>query len=315
MKLSIVVPVFNEGENVAALCRGIMDVMRDLQCDFELLFIDDGSLDDSFSIIQHLHRQDARVCGVRLSKNFGHQFALTAGTDFASGDAVIHMDADLQHPPNLIKTMVALWQEGYEIVYAIREVSSAALSMKTTFTRCFYSLFQWICKVPLPPNAPDFRLLDRKVVSALAHARERVRFLRGLTVWVGFRSIGIPFKTAPRRGGTVKYTWRKMMQLAIDGIVSFSSAPLYVAVYAGFLLAFGGFIYAGYALYARVFTSWTLPGWTSLLILTALIGGLQLMLLGVVGVYIGTIYEEVKQRPLYLVQSHIGFEPSTFQQS
>jgi glycosyltransferase involved in cell wall biosynthesis len=313
MKLSIVVPVFNEAENLAALHQSVVDVMRHLQLEFELLFVDDGSDDSSFGIIQKLHEQDPRVRGIFLSRNFGHQFALTAGTDYASGDAVIHMDADLQHPPEMIKTMVARWQEGYDIVYAVREANGTPFSAKAAFSRMYYSFFRWLCQVPLPLNVPDFRLIDRKVVKALSETRERVRFLRGLTAWMGFRSIGIPFKISPRRRGTAKYTWRKMAQLAINGIVSFSLAPLYVAVYAGFVLACGGFIYAGYALYARLFTTWTLPGWTSLLILTALIGGLQLMLLGVVGVYIGTIYEEVKQRPLYLVRSTLGVEskPST----
>jgi glycosyltransferase involved in cell wall biosynthesis len=310
MRISIVVPVLNEERNIPLLYEQVRAQLEDAASDFELIFVDDGSTDRSAERVVELHRADPRVKLLSFSRNFGHQIALTAGMDHSTGDAVIVMDADLQHPPALLRTLLAKWKEGFEVVHTIRGTTADAGWLKRSTGGIFYRLFRSLSGIDLPANAADFRLLDRSVVRAFGEIRERTRFLRGLTAWAGFRSTSVPYEAPARREGQSKFTPRRMARLAIDGLVSFSAIPLHAAIYAGVALAAFGFLYSLYALYVHFVTGTTLPGWTSIIMLVALVGGIQLMLMGVIGVYLGKIYEEVKQRPLYLIRSEMGFDRS-----
>ena len=311
MKLSVVIPVLNEETNLPVLYERVAGELQSLECDFEILFVDDGSTDSSAERIAALHRADGRVKMLSMSRNFGHQAALTAGMDHATGDAVIAMDADLQHPPDVIRELVLRWKEGYEVVYTVRQTTEAAGPLKRASAKMFYRVFRALSDIDLPANSADFRLLDRRVVEAFRQIRERTRFLRGLVGWAGFRSISVPYQANARLSGQTKYSPTRMIRLAIDGLVSFSTTPLYVAIYVGGLLALLGVAYLLYALYARFVTGNVVPGWTSLIILVTFVGGIQLVLMGIIGIYIGKIYEEAKQRPLYLIRETLGFEGSS----
>lgn len=308
MKLSVVIPVLNEESNIRILYDRMTAQLTQLAHESELIFVDDGSSDSSAAKIASLRQADSRVKLLSLSRNFGHQIALTAGMDYANGDAVIVMDADLQHPPELLAELVKHWKEGFEVVYTVRHTTEDAGWLKRITSKLFYRFFRALSGIDLPSNAADFRLLDRTVVNAFRQIRERTRFLRGLTRWAGYRSIAIPYEAAPRQSGRSKYRLRGMIRFAIDGVVSFSATPLYVAIYFGLVLALMGFGYMVYVLYARFVTHNVVPGWTSLIILVTLVGGIQLILMGIIGIYIGKIYEEVKQRPLYLIQKSLGLD-------
>jgi polyisoprenyl-phosphate glycosyltransferase len=254
-----------------------------------------------------LGRRDSRVKIIALARNFGQQAALTAGLHFSTGDAVIVMDADLQNPPEMLGAFLQKWQEGYAIVYTIRRGNPDASWAKTLMGSLFYRIFKHLTGIGLAFNAADFKLLDRKVVDALRAMPERSRFLRGLIAWTGYPAAAIPFDAPPRHAGQTKYTWGKMLRLAVDGLVSFSTRPLYWAIYIGFTLSFLGCVEILYALLTRFVTHRALPGWTSLIIWISMVGGLQLMLLGVSAIYIAKIFEEVKGRPLYLIGRLVGF--------
>jgi len=313
MKISVVIPVFNEASNIAPLYAALVPQLESVSMDYEILFVDDGSTDASVEQIRKLRGANDRVRLLSLSRNFGHQIALTAGIDHASGDAIVLMDADLQHPPALIPQLMARWLDGYEVVHTVRRSTADSSWPKRATAAAFYRVFRFLSRVDLPSNAADFRLIDRKVADALRGIRERARFLRGLTVWTGYRSATIPFDAPTRQAGETKYSPARMLKLAVDALVSFSAAPLHLAVYAGIVLALLGFLYAGYALYARFVTGHVLPGWTSLAILVSIVGGIQLVLMGVIGVYLGKIFEEVKRRPLYLVRSRLGIDAPRFE--
>jgi polyisoprenyl-phosphate glycosyltransferase len=303
--VSIVIPVFNEATNIPAVYQGVVSALEPVT-PFEILFIDDGSTDSSFEILQSLHSKDSRVKVVSFSRNFGHQRAVTAGMDYAQGAAVVVMDADLQHPPELLPSLIARWKEGWDIVYTVRRSTEDAGWFKRFTSACYYRLFHVFTGIVLPANTPDFRLMDRKVVEAFAHIRERARFMRGLTQWVGYRATSIVYDSPARRAGKTKYTFTRMLTLALDGFISFSQIPLHFAIYAGFGLSVFGFLYMVYALYARFVSHAAVSGWTSLIMLIALIGGIQLCILGIIGIYIGRMFEEIKQRPLYLVRETLG---------
>ena len=304
------IPVLNEQGNIAPLYQKIVSVMRDLDCDFELLFVDDGSTDASLQQMQELRQKEARVKILSLSRNFGHQMALTAGMDHATGDACMLMDADLQHPPDIIKELVSRWRQGYEIVFTIRKSTENSGFLKRATARMFYAIFRGLSGIELAANTADFRLLDRKVITAFSGIRERVRFLRGLTGWVGYKTIGVSYRASQRLTGSTKYSFFWMLRLAIDGLTSFTAVPLYLAIYAGVTLTFIGSLYAPYAIYMRFMTHRAVAGWASLMTVVCFIGGLQLLLTGVLGLYIAKIYEEVKQRPLYLVRQSFGVDPA-----
>ena len=306
--ISLIVPVLNEQVNIEPLYQRVKEVFCRLNTDFEVLFVDDGSSDGTLAEIARIHRLDPRIKAISLSRNFGQQNAVSAGLDYVQGAATIILDGDLQHPPELIETLVARWKEGAEVVYTVRRSTRSAGLFKRLTSAMFYRLFQILTQVDLPQNSADFKLLDAKVVGALRTMRERSRFLRGLISWVGFSSVAVDYHAPPRAGGVSSYTPARMLRLAIDGIVSFSTVPLYISIYFGFALACLGFVYSIYVLYAYLVLKTVVAGWSSTIILVALVGGLQLIVMGCVGLYIGKIFEEVKQRPLYLVREAIGID-------
>jgi dolichol-phosphate mannosyltransferase len=305
--ISIVIPVFNEEDCIELLYLQLVSVLSEIEMDYEIIFVDDGSTDDSVNLIKALNQSNHNVKLVQFSRNFGHQIALTAGLDYARGQVVVVMDADLQHPPEFIPEMLKKWREGFDIVYTVRQDTEDASLLKRVTANCFYILFNKLAHINMPSNSADFRLMDRKVVNSFKQIRERTRFMRGLTSWIGFNTTGIEYIAKPRAAGETKYSIKKMIKFAIEGITSFSTVPLYFSIYLGFLFSGLGFFYSLYVIYIRIFSNIAIPGWSSTIMLTTIIGGIQLITLGMIGVYIGKIFDEVKQRPLYLVQTLLGF--------
>lgn len=306
--ISIVVPVHNEQDNLEPLYQKIKTELQTADYEFELIFIDDGSYDRSLEIMECLREQDNRIKFLSFSRNFGHQAALSSGLDVAKGDAVILMDADLQHPPEVIPELIGKWREGYENVYTIRKVEENISLFKKFVTKKFYQIFRWLTNINLPANSADFRLLDKKVVRELRGVRERTRFLRGIISWIGFKSIGIEYNEAKRHSGEVKYKLKNMFLFAVDAICSFSITPLYIGVVVGLVFALVGFAYWIYVLFLYVTTGIVVAGWSSIISLIGILGGIQLIVMGLIGVYIGKIFEEVKQRPLYVIQRSGGID-------
>jgi polyisoprenyl-phosphate glycosyltransferase len=306
--VSIVIPVFNEVENVPILFDHLTKALHGLPFNFEILFIDDGSTDGTYLAVKDVQKRDRRIKALSFSRNFGHQAALTAGLQYASGDAVITMDGDLQHPPSLIPTLIEKWREGFEIVYTTRESTADESFFKKMTSRLFYRMINAFSETPVQPFAADFRLLDRAVVRSLNTLEERDRFLRGLIGWLGFSTVGVPYTADLRAAGKSKYTLGKMMKLALNGIVSFSAAPLHLVTYLGIFSAFLGFLYGIYSLYVRFFTNDTVQGWTSLVIVILFLGGVQLISIGILGEYLIRVYDETKRRPLYIVRDSVGLE-------
>ncbi len=276
---------------------------------FEFIYVDDGSDDATPTLLHDLSLSDPRVRGVRLSRNFGHQIATTAGVENATGDAVVIMDADLQDPPAIIEQMVARWREGYHVVYGQRIERAGETHLKLWTARAFYRCMNRLSRVPLPLDTGDFRLIDRAIVEALARMPERDRFLRGMVSWVGFRQIAVPYRREPRYAGESKYPVVKMLRFASDALFSFSFAPLRLAIWTGFFAIFLAFAGIGWAVIVRFFydPSHWVRGWASLFVAILFMGGVQLISLGIIGEYVGRIYGEVKQRPLYFVRERFGF--------
>jgi dolichol-phosphate mannosyltransferase len=272
---------------------------------FELVLVDDGSTDSSPALLDELALADPRVRVVYLSRNFGHQTALTAGLDHARGDAVVMLDADLQDPPEVIPRMLDHWRAGCDVVYAVREEREGESRFKLATARWFYALFDKLAQVELQHNAGDFRLLDRQPLNALLSMRERSRFLRGMTVWVGYRQAAVPYRRDPRYAGETKYTLAKMLKFSLDAISSFSHRPLQLATLLGFMISTLAFIAIPVVIVLRVLGSY-LPGFGSITIAVLLLGGIQLIAIGIIGEYVGRIYDEVKDRPLYLVRSRVN---------
>ncbi|MGO8751313.1 MAG: glycosyltransferase family 2 protein [Thermoguttaceae bacterium] len=306
--ISIVLPVFNEASNLRPLHEALMRQLEEVGVPYEMIFVDDGSHDGSLEVLRELSRKDPHLRAVSLSRNFGHQYAITAGMEYARGEAVVVMDADLQHPPELIPKMVDVWRSGVQVVYTVREDDEKASWFKRWTSSAFYKLMNCMSDTPIVPGAADFRLMDRTVVDALVAMPERSRFLRGMVSWLGFRQQSLTYRANPRFSGKSKYSLGRMLTLALQGITSFSSVPLRVSAYVGLFAAVVGLPYAIWAIYAKCFTDITVPGWTSLLIAVLFLGGVQLMSIGVIGEYVGRIYTEVKRRPLYLTKELIGFE-------
>lgn len=305
--ISIVIPFFNEEGNLEHLYSRVVKLFKEIDYEFELVLVDDGSVDRSFELAKNLRLHDSRVKILSFTRNFGHQIALSAGLDYAEGDAVILMDSDLQHPPEIIPEMLKKWKEGYENVYTFRKATTKLSFFKKIFTAIFYYVFRALTKVEVPVNSADFRLLDRKVVLLVRTIKERNRFLRGIISWTGSKSIGIEYQEAQRYSGKIKYNFKGMIFLAVDAIISFSSTPLYVGVFLGIIFAFLGFVYFGYVLQLYLFRHTAITGWSSLVSLVAILGGIQLIITGLIGIYVGRIFQEVKQRPLYLVRYAEGF--------
>ncbi|MEY2576939.1 MAG: polyisoprenyl-phosphate glycosyltransferase, partial [Verrucomicrobiota bacterium] len=300
MLISIIIPCYNEAAVLPEAHRRLAELADRLASagTFEFIFVDDGSRDETSRLLYELARADPRVRGLRLSRNFGQQIATTAGLEHAAGDAVVIIDADLQDPPELIETMIARWQEGYHVAYAQRTERTGETAFKLWSAKVFYRLVEGI-----PNDTGDFRLMDRQVVNALLRMPERDRFLRGMVSWVGFRQIAVPYKREARFAGTTGYSLVKMIGFAIDAIVSFSFAPLRLAVWTGFFvlgLALCGIIYAVILRFFGDPSLWV-RGWASVFVAILFMGGVQLISLGIIGEYVGRIYGEVKQRPLYFV--------------
>jgi dolichol-phosphate mannosyltransferase len=299
---SIVAPIYNELENLPELYRRVKEVMDSTGESWELVLIDDGSTDGSTDAICALARQDKQVRPVIFARNFGHQIAITAGWDYARGDAVVIIDADLQDPPELILEMARKWKEGYEVVYAVRAAREGESWFKVWTASLFYRIIYRITDVKIPLDTGDFRLMDRKVVEVLKRMRERHRFPRGMSAWVGFRQIGVDYKRAARVAGETKYPFRKMFRLAINAITSFSYFPLQVATFFGFASAGIAILAIGPVIYLRITGSQAFIGQATTLIAVLFLGGVQLISLGVLGEYIGRLYDEAKGRPLYIVR-------------
>lgn len=306
--ISIAIPVFNEEQSIPLLLEHLRPVLEKLPYAFEILFVDDGSTDGTYQAIQSACAKDPRVKAVSFSRNFGHQAALTAGIQYASGDAVITMDGDLQHPPSLIPVLIEKWREGFEIVYTTRESTVDEPLLKRFTSRLFYRIINRYSQTPIQPFGADFRLLDRKVVNSLNTLEERDRFLRGLIGWLGFSAVGVPYQADARVAGTSKYTTRKMIKLAFDGMLSFSAAPLHLVTFLGLVSAFLGFLYGLYSLYVRFFTDSTITGWTSTMIVILFLGGVQLISVGILGEYLIRVYNESKGRPTFIVRRSLGFD-------
>jgi dolichol-phosphate mannosyltransferase len=309
-KLSIIIPCYDECEVVRETMRRLSSLCDELHRDgveCELLFVDDGSRDGTYDILFGFAQGDPRVRILRFARNFGHQIAITAGIDAADGDAVVLIDADLQDPPEVVLQMVAKWREGFDVVYGTRTDRPGESRFKLATARFFYRLLNLLSDVPIPLDAGDFRLMSRRVVDALRSMPERDRFVRGMVSWVGFRQFALPYTRAERFAGRSKYPLRKMLRFATDGILSFSSKPLQMAVTMGMICA--GFSLVGilYALFLRIFTDVWVEGWTALMIAVLFMGGIQLISIGLLGEYVGRIYNEVKKRPLYILQDRAGF--------
>jgi polyisoprenyl-phosphate glycosyltransferase len=297
--LSVVAPVYNEEELIEPFVRRACAAVADYP--FELVLVNDGSSDSTPELLDRIAADDPRVRVVHLSRNFGHQAALTAGLEHALGDVVAMIDADLQDPPELIPTMVARWEEGSDVVYAVRKQREGETAFKLATASWFYKLFDKLAQVDLEPNSGDFRLLDRRALDALLTMTERSRFLRGMTVWVGFTQTAVPYERDARHAGETKYTLRKMLRFSLDAIASFSHLPLQLATYVGLFSAGLAFVAIPVVAVLRLSGSY-LPGFGSLTIAILLLGGIQLIALGVIGEYVGRIYDEVKHRPLYIVR-------------
>jgi glycosyltransferase involved in cell wall biosynthesis len=304
---SVVIPMYNEEEVIQETYRRLKTVMDQSGESYELLFVNDGSRDRSAQIISQLAKTDSNIRLIDFSRNFGHQIAVTAGMDYASGQAIVIIDADLQDPPEVILRMLEKWREGYEVVYGKRLKRHGETIFKKATAYLFYRILGALTNDKIPKDTGDFRLIDRKVCDAMKKLNEKNRFLRGMINWVGFRQVAVEYVRDERWAGETKYPLKKMLKFASDGIFSFTYKPLKLATYLGFLLSFSGFLYLLYVLYQKLFTDSTTAGWASLVAVNLVFNGIILLILGILGEYVGRIYEEVKGRPLYIVKEEIGF--------
>lgn len=305
MKYSIVIPIYNEQEIIPELVRRLKIVIDDLKAPTEIIFVDDGSRDNSFEVMEENHRTDERFKVLRLSRNFGHQIAITAGLDNASGEAIILMDGDLQDPPELLPEMISKWKEGYHVVYTVKRSRKENFLKRFAFSS-FYKLLHTFSSISIPMEAGNFSLMDRRVVEVLRSMPERNRYISGLRAWAGFRQIGIEFDRDARFAGKPKMTIRRLIDLALVGLISFSNAPLRLAIYFGLAVAGISFLGGVYVIYEKLFTNRAILGWASTIVAITFIGSMVLLTLGVIGEYIGRIYDEVKQRPIYIIKDKVG---------
>ncbi|MEW9137851.1 glycosyltransferase family 2 protein [Bacillus wiedmannii] len=303
---SIIIPMYNEEAVIEETYRRMKRVMKDANGTYELLFINDGSQDKCADIIKQFMIGDKTVKLIDFSRNFGHQIAITAGMDYANGDAVIIIDADLQDPPELILQMIEKWKEGYEVVYAKRMKRKGETWFKKWSASTFYRVLRASTDIDIPVDTGDFRLMDQKVCKEMRKINENNRFVRGLVSWIGFRQIAIEYVRDERVAGETKYPLKRMVKLCLDGILSFSYKPLKLAIYSGLLLSSSGFIYFIYVLYLTLFTEAAMKGWPSIISIMLIFNGFMLFMLGVIGEYLGRIYDETKGRPLYIVREFYG---------
>mgnify|MGYP003618137823 CR=1 FL=1 len=302
MKLvSIVVPVYNEEENIRHFYGAVCENMAGLDYDFELIFVDDGSKDRSRAILRELEKEDSRVQPIFLARNFGHQLALTCGLDHADGDAVVTMDGDMQHPPELIPVLLEKWEAGYEVVQTIRQTTEGVSALKKLTSYYYYKLLNMLSSVHIQEGGSDFRLMDRMVVLAFRRYREHARFIRGMVGAMGYRQIQLEFVEPKRFAGVSKFSPRKMMNFALDGILAYSTLPLRFGLYGGLLCGLLSMALFIHVLFTKYIANDAVPGWATITGCVLFFGGVQLAILGIIGEYIGRIFEEVKNRPLYLI--------------
>jgi polyisoprenyl-phosphate glycosyltransferase len=304
--LTLVLPIYNEEEVIPILHDRLQGFLGTLGVDVEVLFINDGSKDKSLPLLRELGAKDARYRVLSFSRNFGHQSAITAGVDYARGKAVVVMDADLQDPPEVVVQMLARWREGYDVVYGQRRSREGETWFKLVTAKYFYRVFRAMIPIDVPLDAGDFRLMSRQVVVTLRSLRESHRFVRGMVAWVGFRQIAVLYDRPGRAAGETKYPLSKMIRFAIDGITSFSVVPLRFATYLGMFISVASVAYAIWALFDRIVLHATVQGWTTTVVLVALLSSVQLLMIGILGEYVGRIYEQVKQRPLYIVGERVN---------
>lgn len=310
MKLvSIVVPVFNEQDNIDIFYKAVLKALEPLPYRFELIFVDDGSTDATPAIVARLAEADRRVRALILARNYGHQVALSCGLDHANGDAVITMDGDMQHPPEMLPQLLGKWEEGFEVVQTIRLTTEGVSWFKKFTSSSFYWLMNAMSNVQVREGGSDFRLLDGKAVLSFRRFRERARFIRGMISAIGFRQTQIEFVAPPRHAGVSKFSLQKMMHFALDGITAYSKMPLRFAFYTGILLGLVSVGLTLHVLYIKFLTEEAVPGWATITASILLLGGLQLVFMGIIGEYVGRIFEEVKQRPLYLVREELNRPP------
>jgi polyisoprenyl-phosphate glycosyltransferase len=305
--ISVTAPVLNEAEVLPAFYERVRDALPGE--DFELVLVDDGSTDDTARVLDELAAADDRVRVVHLSRNFGYQAAVAAGLDHCRGDAVVTIDADLQDPPEVIPELIAEWRQGADVVYGVRRERRGESRAKLATARWFSAIFRRLAELDLPGDVGDFRLLSRRAVDALKRMPERSRFMRGMTVWVGFRQSSVPYERAPRQAGDTRYKWRTLLRIAFDGITSFSHTPLQIATLIGFAVSFLAFLGIPYVIVNRLL-GFYVEGVSTLMFAIFLLGGIQLITLGIIGEYLSRIYDEVKQRPLYLVADSRNVEPA-----
>ncbi|MDR0293036.1 MAG: glycosyltransferase family 2 protein [Oscillospiraceae bacterium] len=306
--VSVVVPLYNEREVIRESYRRLKEVMDGTGESYEIIFVDDGSRDETWPIAHELAEGDPRLRLLGFSRNFGHQTAITAGMDAAGGDAVVVIDADLQDPPEVIPQMIQKWREGYQVVYGLRTKREGETFFKKATAKIFYRTLNALTEVDLPVDAGDFRLIDRAVCDTLKSMPERSRYVRGLVSWVGFKQTAVEYVRAERFAGTTKYPLRKMLRLAGDALTSFSYKPLKLSILIGALVSAGGFAYAVVIICQRLFTDILVSGWATLACLTLFFNGLILIMMGIIGQYIGRIYDETKARPLYIVARRVNFD-------
>lgn len=307
--ISVVVPCFNEEEVIEQTHQALVRVLSESGENFEIIFVDDGSTDQTLHLLKQLAtRANGHAKVIALSRNFGHQFAASAGLDHASGDAVVLIDADLQDPPEVILEMIGRWREGFHVAYGRRTHRAAESRFKLITAKCFYRLLNYLSDTDIPPDTGDFRLMDRKVVAAVKAMPERDRFLRGMVSWVGFRQVAVPYQRQARAAGESKYPVKKMVKFALDGIFSFSTKPLRLATWLGVATSTLALLGICYAVVVRLFTDMWVSGWAFLVVAIFFMGGIQLLFLGVLGEYLSRVYQENKGRPLYLVAEKYGFD-------
>lgn len=306
--ISLVIPVFNEEDVLNHLLSRIKELLEKIPLKTEVIFVDDGSSDRSARILWDFIKEDRRFKLIRFSRNFGHQIAITAGMDYAIGSAIIVMDADLQDPPEVVLEMIEKWKEGYDVVYGIRKIREGESLFKRITASLFYRFLRRLTSLEIPLDTGDFRLIDKKVLKIFQSMPEKARFVRGMITWAGFKQTGIYFHREKRIAGLTKYPFRKMLKLALDGVIGFSTVPLRIALNLGLLVSTASFLYGLCVILMKVFGGFTVTGWPSLMVVLTFLGGVQLFFLGVLGEYVGRIYEESLRRPLYIVAELQGVD-------
>jgi dolichol-phosphate mannosyltransferase len=302
VRYSIIIPVYNEEEVIVHTYQRLNHVMKTINEPYELIFVNDGSRDKTYEKLEQLEATDSAVRVLDFSRNFGHQIAITAGMDHSQGQAIVVIDADLQDPPELIIDMIAKWKEGYDVVYAKRVSRKGETWFKKASASLFYRILHRLSDVDIPIDTGDFRLIDRQVADQLKEIREKNRFVRGLVSWVGFRQTAVEYERDERQYGETKYPLKRMIKLSVDGMTSFSIKPLKITSYLGVFSSVAGFLYMIYVLYLRVFTDDTITGWASAIIIQLFFSGITLIMLGIIGEYVGRIYDESKNRPIYILR-------------